>query len=81
LGQRACPHAQLGVPETGSRADSGTPPAASSTHSHWRGVLTVRRARPGDCCSSGMSSISSSSSGSAAAVSSIRIWLSVRLAT
>jgi hypothetical protein len=28
-GQRACPHAQLGIPETGSRADSGIPPAAS----------------------------------------------------
>jgi hypothetical protein len=28
-GQRACQHAQLGIPETGSRADSGTPPAAS----------------------------------------------------
>ena len=28
-GQRACPHAQLGIPETSSRADSGIPPAAS----------------------------------------------------
>jgi hypothetical protein len=32
-GQRACPFAQLGIPETGSRADSGTPPAAPLTHS------------------------------------------------
>jgi hypothetical protein len=28
-GQRACQHAQLGIPETGSRADSGIPPTAS----------------------------------------------------
>jgi hypothetical protein len=27
-GQRACPHARLGIPEMGSRADSGIPPAA-----------------------------------------------------
>jgi hypothetical protein len=34
-GQLACPHAQLGIPETSSRADSGTPPAASRPlHSH-----------------------------------------------
>jgi hypothetical protein len=31
-GQRACQHAQLGIPETGSQADSGTPPAPL-THS------------------------------------------------
>ena len=33
-GQRACPHAQLGIPETGSRADSGIPPAASRLSSN-----------------------------------------------
>ena len=35
-GQRVCQHAQLGIPETSSRADSGIPPAVphgSSTHS------------------------------------------------
>jgi hypothetical protein len=35
-GQRACQHAQLGIPETSSRADSGTPaavPHGSSTRS------------------------------------------------
>jgi hypothetical protein len=32
-GQRACPFAQLGIPETGSRADSGTPAASRPLHS------------------------------------------------
>jgi hypothetical protein len=45
-GPRVCQHAQLGIPETSSRADSGTPPAASrQLHSSSSRVQPLSRCR------------------------------------